>query len=407
MVRNPETIKQIAVKDFDHFENHRDFTDEKTDKFWGNALFFLKSEKWRHMRATLSPAFTGSKMRQMYDLVGECADDVVNHLLARSENRDRINVEMKDFFARYTNDIIASCAFGLKINSFVERDNEFYRNGRKLMDLTGFKQMLRMLVMFKLPTIARLFNISLTGGPVGKSFENTILDTMKIRKEQNIFRPDMINMLMQVRDGTLKYQSEEKKTNDEGFATVEESAVGRVSVNRKWNDDEIVAQCFLFFAAGFDSTSTMLTFAAYELMLNPDVQQKLYEEIAEMDEKLGGQSVNYDTLQKMKYMDQVICESLRKWPPATLVDRVCVKDYLLNIDDQSPLKIEKGRGLLLPIYGLHHDPKYFPEPEKFDPERFSDENKNSIVSGSYIPFGVGPRNCIGELSLITFSKSYE
>lgn len=72
------------------------------------------------MRATLSPAFTGSKMRLMFELVADCADDVVKHFLKKIENGEKIEVEMKDFFTRYTNDNIASCAFGLKINSFAD-----------------------------------------------------------------------------------------------------------------------------------------------------------------------------------------------------------------------------------------------------------------------------------------------
>lgn len=147
---------------------------------------------------------------------------------------------------------------------------------------------------------------------------------------------------------------------------------------------------------GFDTSSTALTFAAYELTRNPDIQQKLYEEIVETHEKLDGKRLTYDVLQKMKYMDQVVCETLRIWPPAVQVDRVCTKDY--HYDDGNELKfdVEKGKALIIPIYGIQMDPKYFPEPDKFEPERFSDENKDSIVPGTYMPFGIGPRNCIGK-----------
>ncbi|KAG4072707.1 hypothetical protein HA402_001819 [Bradysia odoriphaga] len=394
VVRDPETIKQITVKGFDHFEDHKTFTDEKTDRLFGNALFFLKGEKWRQMRATLSPAFTGSKMRQMFELIAECTDGVVEHFLKKVKCGEKINLEMKDFFTRYANDVIASCAFGLKVNSFTEPQNEFYTNGKYLLNFTGLKQLLKMLAMFQMPTVARIFGISLTGGPIGKSFYDTILNTMKYRKEKNIFRPDMINIMMQVRDGTLKHQTEEKKKEQEGFATVEESDVGKLLVNRTWNDDEVVAQCFLFLVAGFDTTSTLLTFAAYELAANQDVQQKLYEEIVIMNEQLDGKCINYDALQKMTFLDQVISETLRKWPPVTQVDRVCNKDYVLNVDGKS-LKLEKGTPLLFPLYGIHHDAKYFPNPEKFDPERFDDANKHNIAPFTFNPFGFGPRACIG------------
>jgi len=165
-------------------------------------------------------------------------------------------------------------------------------------------------------------------------------------------------------------------------------------VKRVWTDDELVAQCFLFFLAGFDTSSTLLSFFAYELCINPDIQQKLYEEIQETHRILGGKKLSYDALQKMKYMDMCISETLRLWPPAPTTDRVCVKDYYHD-DGQCKFKIEKDTVLTIPIVGFHRDDKYWDNPMKFNPERFSDENKDKIIPGTYMPFGVGPRNCIG------------
>lgn len=96
----------------------------------------------------------------------------------------------------------------------------------------------------------------------------------------------------------------------------------------------------------------------------------------------------------MKYMDQVVCEVLRKWPAAALTDRICVKDYELEYDGKKFI-IEKGKNFFVPIWGLHNDPQYFPQPEKFHPDRFSDENMGNIQEYTYLPFGVGPRSCIG------------
>lgn len=341
------------------------------------------------MRATLSPAFTGSKMRKMFELVAECADNVVEHFQNMSKSQQKINLEMKDFFQRYTNDVIATCAFGLKIDTFANPENEFYRNGLKLVDFTSFGKLIKALIIMQLPTIARIFNITFTSSATAESFKNTILDTMEYRKKHNIYRPDMINMLMQVREGTLKLDGDEKEKIKDGFATTEESDIGKMNVHRSWNDDEIVAQCFTFFVGGFDTTSTMLQFVSYELSINQDIQRKLYEEIAETDRQLGGKRITYDAIQKMKYLDQVTCETLRKWPSLPQVDRICVKDF--EYDDGNGLKfnVDKGKSMMFPIYGIQHDSKYFPHPEKFDPERFSDENRTNIVPDTYNPFGIG------------------
>lgn len=103
--------------------------------------------------------------------------------------------------------------------------------------------------------------------------------------------------------------------------------------------------------------------------------------------------MTYDAVQKMKYMDMFISETLRLWPAAPGTDRTCVKDYSYD-DGQYKFKVDKGTALSIPIVSLHHDAKYWNEPEKFNPDRFSDENKDNVVPGTYMPFGVGPRNCI-------------
>lgn len=396
IIRDPEIIKRVGVKDFDHFEDHRSFTDSDTDVLWGNNLIQMKGEKWRHMRATLSPAFTGSKMRQMFDLVLEVVDDIVKHFEQQTASEQQINIEMKDFFSRYSNDVIASCAFGLKVNSIANPTNEFYTNGQKAMDFSSFVAVMRIMFIVKMPWLARLLNIQFLDASVVQSFRSIVLNTMATRKKENIFRPDMINILMQVRDGSLNRQNDDNTNNlRDGFATVEESNVGKMIVNRKWTDDELVAQCYLFFLAGFETSSTVLTFISYELVVNPDLQQRLYEEIVAANDGLNGGRVSYEVLQKMTYLDQFISETLRKWPVGVQVDRACVKDYAYD-DGRTKFVIEKGSTVAFTIYGIHRDPKYYPEPEKFDPERFSEENKHKIIPGTYLPFGVGPRNCIGE-----------
>lgn len=383
-MRDPEAFKQIAIKDFDHFDDHVPFLD---DPLWKNSLVFMKGEKWRQMRSTLSPAFTGSKMRQMFGLITECADDVVKHFLKLAGSGQRINVEMKDFFRRYTNDVIGTCAFGLKINSFEEPENDFYIVGQKLTDFVSFKAVLK-LIMVNTP-FARFFGIKFIAATVAKQFKDLILDTIEVRKKNNIYRPDMINIMMQIREGTLQYNNANENIEKDGFATAQESNATKVSVNRKWTDDEIVGQCFIFFAAGFDTTAVLLTFTAYELAANPDIQQKLYEEIVETNACLAGNGITYDALQKMKYLDQIISEVLRKWPPASFSDRLCMKDYTFDNGNGVKYTLNKDAEIIVPIYSIHHDPRFFSEPEKFDPERFSDENKNRIIPGTYIPFGIG------------------
>lgn len=394
MLRDLDVIKQLTVKDFDHFEDHRTFMDDRSDNLFSNSLFFMKGEKWRDMRATLSPSFTGSRMRQMFDLVSECANGFMVYLKERADKGEVLNFEMKDLFSRYTNDVIASCAYGIHINSLKDLNNEFFQAGQMFTKFNQPWVIMKFIFIRAFPFVAEKLGVDFIDSKVSKFFRSMVLDTMEVREAKKIFRPDMINILMQVRKGTLTSNNEQQTDDNDGFATVEESNVGKAVVRRKWNDSQIVAQCFLFFVAGFDTSSNLLTLLAYELAANPDVQQTLHEEIKATQEGRQAKQLDYDTLQKMKYMDQVITETLRKWPPVPMVDRICVKDYVYD-DGNLKLNINKGRPITIPIYGIHHDPQYYPDPERFDPERFSDEHKDSIVPGSFIPFGVGPRNCIG------------
>lgn len=394
VVRDPELLKHLTVKHFDHFPDHKSFVDEKVDVLFGNNLFMLTGDKWRDMRTTLSPAFTGRKMRQMFELVTECAEGMAGYFIEQSSHGRRVSRELKDVFSRYSNDVIASCAFGIKIDSLKNETNEFFVAGQRVREFAGPLAALKMVLLKIVPFFTRALDITLLDRKVTSFFRSMIIDTMAVRKENGIFRPDMINILMQVRQGDLS-ESREDAQND-GINSNIELEANKLSVKRTWSDDEIAAQAFLFFVAGFETTSTMLTFAAYELALNPQIQNKLYEEIADTNEMLDDQRIDYDRLHKMKYLDQVVNESLRKWPPVVVTDRVCMQHFDYTDENQLRFRIEKNMSVWLPIYGIQHDPNYFAKPEIFDPERFNDENKKNILPGTYLPFGYGPRNCIGE-----------
>ncbi|XP_050683809.1 cytochrome P450 9e2-like isoform X7 [Leptidea sinapis] len=198
--------------------------------------------------------------------------------------------------------------------------------------------------------------------------------------------------------GHLKHDETTKdKVGDTGFATVEESAVGKKSSHREWSDTDLVAQAVLFFIGGFETISIGMSFTLYELALHPEVQERLAQEIKETHSKSEGK-LDFDLIQNMQYLDMVISEVLRLWPPGILLDRICCKDYNMgkpNKYEKRDFILRKGDLIAIPVFSIHRDAKYFPEPEKFNPERFSDENKHLINSMTYMPFGFGPRNCIG------------
>nr|XP_015838493.1 PREDICTED: cytochrome P450 9e2 isoform X3 [Tribolium castaneum] len=388
LIRDIDLIKQIGVKIFDSFHDHVTAAGIETEPLLNQSLISLHGEDWKRMRATLSPAFTSSKMKNMYHLIYECSENFAQHFQDGKQN-----VEVKDIFSKFTNDVIATAAFGIQVNSLKEPDNEFYSMGKALTTFQGF-QLIKFFFVQLVPKIAEILKVRFLNPKVANFFTSIIINNMQKRERDGIIRPDLIHLLMEARKGKLKYD----KGNEfgDGFATVEESEIGKNTKQVELTDDLIVAQALLFFFAGFDTVSTGASFLAHELATNPDVQKKLQEEIDMVLEENHGK-ISYTRIQSMKYLDQVISESLRLWPPAPQTDRFCNTDFVLEPTKphERRFTIEKGVTTIIPIYGIHRDPQYFPNPDKFDPERFSDENKAKIVPGTYMPFGVGPRNCIG------------
>jgi cytochrome P450 family 9 len=121
--------------------------------------------------------------------------------------------------------------------------------------------------------------------------------------------------------------------------------------------------------------------------MNQHVQKELIEEVNEVLSTLDGKAIGYEALHKMKFLDQVISESLRHWPPVMATDRECTKDYKMDLGNGKTVLIKKGESVMIPINSIHHDEKYFDQPYLFDPHRFDDDRKDSIIPGSYIPFG--------------------
>lgn len=132
---------------------------------------------------------------------------------------------------------------------------------------------------------------------------------------------------------------------------------------------------------------------ARRLAEHPDIQQRLYNECVEIKTRIGDNQLNYETLIDMKYAEMVIYEGLRMCPIATELKRRATKPYVLENGNGAKITINPGDAIWLPAFILQNDPKYYPNPTEFDPERFNDENKKAHVSGSYAPFGLGPRDC--------------
>jgi cytochrome P450 family 9 len=249
------------------------------------------------------------------------------------------------------------------------------------------------------PMIARFFKLKLTDDGADKFFSKVIIDALNHRQKTGEVREDFLQLMLEARLGQLKHEDETDLDDHERNAQLKEDGANKSKL--VFTDDLIIAQCLLFFLAGFDTTESMVTFTLYELAINPEVQEKLYQEVKESVDENSGE-FSYEVINKLEYLDMVVQESLRKYPPAVRTDRKCYRPFKLPETD---FVIPKDMIVVLPIYPVHHDPEYWPKPEKFDPERFTKENSSKRHPCAFAPFGHGPRNCIGNRFALTEGKA--
>ncbi|XP_021934435.1 cytochrome P450 6k1-like [Zootermopsis nevadensis] len=402
LIRDPEIIKAVLVKDFNKFHSHGIITNEEVEPLQGN-LFALSGSKWRNLRVKLSPTFTSGKMKMMFGTMVDCGKELQTFLQEPANNKETI--EVKDILARFSTDIIASCAFGIQCNCLKNPDAEFRIWGRKIFEPTFSGKILRT-ITFLLPSSSRFFRSSFLSKGVTDYFMKMVKETVEYREKNDVKRNDFMQLMIQLKNKTLGVAEEDNiKLGNLDADETENNAPFEITVN------VIAAQAFVFFLAGFETSSTTMTFCLYELALNPDIQERLRAEIDTVVEKHDG-NITYESIFEMEYLDKVVDETLRKYPPATTIRRECTKSVKLHGTD---VLVEKGTKLLFPIMAIHHDPKYYPDPERFDPERFSEVEKKKRPHFTYLPFGEGPRICIGmrfglmqtKVGIVSFLSKYE
>lgn len=182
MLRDPDVIKKISVQDFDCFSDHTPMmagtseNDLGSDQLFANSLFVLRGQKWRDMRATLSPAFTGSKMRHMFELVVESAKSMADFFKAEARAGKRLEYEMKDTLSRFSNDVIATVAFGIKVDSMRERENDFYVKGKQMINFQSITVLLKFFFLRSFPSLSQKLKIDILDKDLAAYFKTMILD---------------------------------------------------------------------------------------------------------------------------------------------------------------------------------------------------------------------------------------
>ncbi|XP_055390571.1 probable cytochrome P450 6a13 [Condylostylus longicornis] len=376
-VVNPECAKLILAKDFNTFMNRGVYYNPKDDPLSGN-IFFHENQEWKALRQRLSFAFTSGKMKMMFNTLANVGNKLVEHINNSNTILNANEIDIKDLMARFTIDVISSCIFGIESNCISEPKSEFRYYGKKVMTFSPLHNTaVGVASTFREPF--RKIGFRVFDKESTNFFYNLVKETIQMRKDKNIFRNDLMQILMsmmEINDSTK--QSSITKSPEEDIGD------GKIL-----NLNDVAANAFMFFFAGYDTSSTTLSVALYYLALNPDIQEQARLEIKNV---IGSnENLTYENISELHLVERIVSETLRIFPPIATLHRSANKSYTLP----NGQFIKEGTQVVIPVLGFHHDPEIYPHPEIFNPDRFKDEERQKRHAYSFIPFGEGNRICIG------------
>ncbi|XP_026810290.1 probable cytochrome P450 6a13 [Rhopalosiphum maidis] len=369
MIRDPELINDVLIKDFSSFADRGVYSDFKVNPL-SNNLLFMRNPQWKIMRHKLTPAFTPGKLNLMYDQIRECSRILTKNIdkyLAENNNE----IEIRDMISKYSTDIIGTCFFGFNLNAISDDESPLRKYGKSL-NSPSLKMLFGQLCLMITPTLFKLVRLKDFPTEITDFFHTALKNTISYREENKIIRNDFVQVLMKARNDLVLNEN--------------------LPNNEKFTEVQIIANGFGMFIAGFDTVSSTVCYCLHELSLNKSIQDKVRQEIQLKLSENDGQ-INNAFLMDLHYLDMVVAETLRMYPSVIALFRNATKSYQVPNDS---LIIKNGQKIVIPVYALHYDSKYYTDPEKFIPERFSPEEKAKRPTGIYLPFGDGPRMCIGK-----------
>ncbi|CAG9766996.1 unnamed protein product [Ceutorhynchus assimilis] len=358
VVQSPKMIKQILQKDFVYFQN-RSASVPRKNLVLSSNLFFAKNTKWKMVRSHVTPVFSSGKIKLMFAHILNETTAMIDYIDGLVNMSD---VESKEICAKYSTNVIAKCAFGVDAKSFESEQAEFRKLGRRIFDFR-YSTAIRQFTCFLFPNIVQWFNISVIDDDTLARLKIIFLEVYNSRLSSGNFEGnDLVDILIEATKNLPEF-----------------------------DENVLLGQAIQFFLAGFETTGSILSFTLYELCLDQEIQEKLREEIFEITKKHNN-SITYESISEMKYLDMCVTETLRKYPSVPFLDRVTDSTYKIAGTD---IILDKGIPIYIPLFGVHYNPDIYPDPHKYNPERFRDKSRLNKESLTYLPFGEGPRICIG------------
>ncbi|XP_050037602.1 cytochrome P450 3A12-like isoform X2 [Dermacentor andersoni] len=400
IVKDLELIKKVQINDFNNFTSRGMMSGfARTHPILTQSVTHAEGDHWKKMRSLITPAFTTSNMKKMMSHMDDTTNeffDIIETLRPKHKA-----IEFRQLFQRLAADVIIRSAFGLKSNLQQKGRTNSTTESLFQDSLASFQQFRRAWINFLtacFPEFTPLWTmvISYSSG-LSKTATDRMCDEISAvvefrRGNHEKDRSDLLQLMLNAEvEDEAPIDMHLLTTSVDADSTYTESQPAKVNSRKKsfLTNMEVMANCISFFVAGFETTATALAYTAYLLARHPNIQGRLREEVMGVLKRDG--IFTYDNVFSMKYMEQVISESLRFYAPVTgFATRGCAADYVYE-----GISIPAGTTILIPNYHMHHDLAFWKQPEMFDPERFSPENKGQGDLAAYQPFGQGPRMCVG------------
>ena len=217
--RDPDIIKNVLVKDFSSFHDRGFYMDEELEPLSGH-LFMLPGRRWRNLRVKLSPTFTSGKMKMMFQTLVDCGIEL-GSILEKSASDEEV-IEIKDILARYSTDVISSCAFGIQCNCLKNPDAEFRQWGRKMFE-PSVRNSIVGVVAITAPRLLSIFKVSSMDPNISKYFRNMVEETVNYRERNNITRNDFMQLLIQIKN-KVKLDEDNESLEQNVLETLENSS---------------------------------------------------------------------------------------------------------------------------------------------------------------------------------------
>ncbi|WP_135826542.1 cytochrome P450 [Halorussus ruber] len=344
VVADPDLVQQVLVE-----KNEKFVKGEFVEDNFGHAaegVFVVDGETWEHRRSLLQPSFRPNHIKEYRDNIVTVTERIAERMVTQSGEAVEFDYMMNDLALS----VLTSTLFG------VEQDHQTHERIHELVDDILLRFDGTSYNTFLPPWVPTVRNLKYRRGLSG--LHDIIDQLIEQRLADGTDGPDLLSVLLEARE-------EDPEVTDEVIR------------------DELVT----FTLAGHDTTSLGLTYTWHLLANNPEKQEKLF---AELDEVLGGDPPTFGDFPELEYLEQVIQEGLRIFPPVTQLFRETATDVQLG-----EYHVPEGVTVVMPQWILHRDERFYDDPAAFRPERWAGDLEETLPEYAYFPFGGGPRHCIG------------